>query len=282
MVAKQGFQSKKNQGCMPVWKVVLINLCIAVGVGIALLIGLRLWLKQYTEHGVEVEVPQVTGLTYEEASILLEGSHLKLEVIDSTYSNKVPLGTIVEQSPVPVSHAKRGRTVYVVMNARQRRQVALPQLIDVSYRQAESTLRQIGLQSAGVVYEPSAYRDLVLDVRSLDSVSIEAGTLLTEGTAVLLVVGQGLGTEQVVVPELRGLHLQDARSLLLASHLTMGVYTYDEEPTEETLNQYVVYQQEPAAGSKLQEGKTVNIRLSTNVEKAAIVSTGDDTEEEFF
>ena len=261
---------------------ILINISIALIIIAILLVALKLWLNKYTEHGIEVEVPQITGLTVEEAQILLQGETLRLEVIDSTYSNKVPLGTIVEQSPVPVSHVKQGRTVYVVMNARQRRQVALPQLADVPYRQAESTLRQVGLTPAGVVYHPSAYRDLVLDILSEDSTSIPAGTLLTESTPVILVVGQGLGTAQVITPDLKGLTLQDCRSLLLAAHLTLGTVTYDIEPTEGNINQYVAYDQQPASGSRITEGQTVNIYLSTDRDKAATIKPEEDAEEEFF
>ena len=261
---------------------ILINISIALIIIAILLVALKLWLNKYTEHGIEVEVPQITGLTVEEAQILLQGETLRLEVIDSTYSNKVPLGTIVEQSPVPVSHVKQGRTVYVVMNARQRRQVALPQLADVPYRQAESTLRQVGLTPAGVVYHPSAYRDLVLDILSEDSTSIPAGTLLTESTPVILVVGQGLGTAQVITPDLKGLTLQDCRSLLLAAHLTLGTVTYDIEPNEGNINQYVAYDQQPASGSRITEGQTVNIYLSIDRDKAAIIKPEEDVEEEFF
>lgn len=274
--------NKNDTPTLSTGKFILINLCIALIIAILLLIALKMWLNRYTEHGIEVEVPQITGLTVEEAQILLEGETLHLEVYDSTYSSKVPLGTIVEQTPAPVSHVKRGRTVYVVMNARQRRQVALPQLADVPYRQAESTLRQVGLMPAGLVYQPSAYRDLVLDILSEDSVSIPAGTLLTESTPVILVVGQGLGTEQVITPDLKGLNLQDCRSLLLAAHLTLGTFTYDVEPNDDNVHLYVVYDQQPAAGSRLTEGQTVNISLSTDRDKAATVQTEDDSEEEFF
>lgn len=280
MATRQTYKTDKEG--MPFWKVILINLGIALIIAVVLLVVLKGWLNRYTEHGVEVEVPQITGLTVEEAQILLQGESLRIEVIDSTYSSKVPLGTVVEQSPAPVSHVKKGRTIYVVMNARQRRQVAVPQLADVPYRQAESTLRQVGLTPAGLVYQPSAYRDLVLDILSEDSTSIPAGTMLTENTPVILVVGQGLGTAQVITPDLRGLSLQDCRSLLLAAHLTLGTVTYDIEPTDENRNLYVVYDQQPASGSRLTEGETVNINLSTDRDKAATVKPAEDSEEEFF
>jgi len=264
---------KSNTGFM------ILQLALAAAVSVILLFVLYKWLCRYTAHGHEVEVPQITGLNVQEANMLLQGNQPKREVIDSTYSHKVPLGTIVEQNPAQESHVKKGRTIYVVVNARQRRQVVLPDLIDVSYRQAENTLRQQGLNVSEVVYEPSAYRDLVLDIRQGEQ-SLPAGSRLTEGSSVVLVVGAGLGEGTSTVPDLTGRTLADARALLLATRLTLGSYEYD-TPPEENEDDYVVYSQEPAPGEELREGQSVSIRLSTNLEKAATTRQKTD-EDEFF
>ena len=132
--------------------------------------------------------------------------------------------------------------------------------VDVAYADAATGAKQIRLLGLGGTYVQ----------------------LLTENTPVILVVGQGLGTAQVITPDLRGLSLQDCRSLLLAAHLTLGTVTYDIEPTDENRNLYVVYDQQPASGSRLTEGETVNINLSTDRDKAATVKPAEDSEEEFF
>ena len=262
------------------FKSVVLQLCLAVVIIVLLLVMLRFWLGKITEHGVEVEVPQITGLNMTEAQILLSNSSLALQVIDSTYSNKVPLGTIVEQNPLPQSMAKTGRVVYVVVNAKQKRQVMLPDLIDISCRQAEHTLRQIGLNVSEIEYEPSAYRDLVLDVRQ-DGISLPAGSKVEEGGSVVLVVGMGLGEASVTVPDLKGRTLVEARSQLLSNRLTIGTYVYDIEPVEGTEQTYVIYMQSPAAGGSLREGMGVNVWLSTDLEKAA-TADNESNEEDFF
>ena len=259
---------------------VLVNIAVAAVVAIVALTVLLVWLRDYTQHGVEVEVPQVTGLYVVEAETLLRGERLNLQVIDSTFSRKVPLGTIVEQNPPAQSHAKCGRTVYVIVNASQHKQVVLPELHDVSYRQAENMLKQLGLQVGDVFYEPSQYRDLVIDLR-LDTLSLEAGARIEEGSVITLVIGQGQGTEMVTVPDLRGKHLNEIRSLLLSQHLTLGSYTYDEEPTEENKDEYIVYAQQPSAGQSLLEGSSVTIQLSTNWEKV-VTEDNEQDEETFF
>lgn len=259
---------------------VLKNLIAALLVGVVLLVVLLVWLRSYTQHGVEVEVPAVTGMYMQEAVPIVEGEGLRLVVIDSTYSRKVPLGTIVEQTPPAGSHAKLDRAIYVTVNASTVRQIVLPELHDISYRQAEATLRSLGITVSGYVYEPSEYKDLVLDIRQGDK-SIEMGERISEGSAVTLVVGRGKGSGTVVVPSLQGRSLVEVRSLLLANYLTLGAVISDIETSEETQNELFVYWQEPDAGANVQEGSRVDVRLTDNIEKA-ITSNNTEGEEEFF
>lgn len=259
-------------------KFVGVNVILAVVAGIAILVVLISYLRTYTEHGVEVEVADVRGLVEAEATPLLSAQGLSLVVIDSTYSDKVPFGTIVDQDPKPNSHAKHGRSVYVTINATTKRQVTMPNLQDISYRQAETTLRGMGLEVDTIYdYEPSMYRDLVLDVKS-NGESVPPGEKIAVGTKVRLVVGFGQGTEEVEVPSVIGMTLQEARRTLLAHRLIVGAVTFDDE--DDGAPQFV-YRQIPAAGEKRIEGETVALKLSKNIEKAV---TGNDNsgEDEWF
>lgn len=267
------------------------SLFVAANFGLAVIIiacilwGLSAYLRSYTQHGIEESVPDIKGMVVEEAEKVLGLQKLKLEIIDSTYSDKVPFGTIVEQDPTPDSHVKHGRTVYVTMNASGKRQVIMPNLHDISYRQAETTLRGLGLVvDEEYDYEPSAFRDLVLDVK-VDGESIEPGQKIAVGTQVRLVVGFGQGTEEVTVPGVIGMTYQQARSTLLAARLTIGAVYYDDE--EETVTEdgeeiiRYVYRQTPNEGEIVIEGETVTLRLSSDIEKAA-TDRGDENEEFIF
>ena len=272
-------KAKKNHTTSP-WKVILTNFLIAVAVAIILLAILLIGLRQYTQHGVEITVPEITELYLEEARIILESEGLHIEVIDSTYSTKVPQGTIVEQTPLAGSKVKNGRTIYVIQNAQMRRPVVLPELRDMSLRQAKATLSSLGLVIDSIAYEPSAYRDIVLDIRMGDSI-INAGTRVSEGSPVLLIVGKGQGTEEVTIPTVVGKSLDDARSWLLSHTLTVGIVQYDIPPTEENKLQYIVYSQEPASGTVVVEGTSVNLKLSMDIEKT-VTADNEQDEEEFF
>ncbi len=258
-----------------------LNIILAVLLAAALLTGLFFWLRSYTQHGVEVEVTDVRGMVIAEAQPILAAQDLHLVVIDSTYSDKVPFGTIVEQDPKPMSHAKHGRAVYVTINATTKRQVLVPNLQDMSYRQAEATLRGLGLRVDTVYdYKPSAYRDLVLDVKR-NGESVTPGTKLPVGTLVRLVVGKGMGEEEVEVPSVVGLTLQEARSTLLSYRLIVGAVSYD-EPAAEGVAQYV-YLQTPRAGATVVEGDAVTLKLSTDPSKTVHSSSNStDNEDEWF
>lgn len=271
---------KKNDWKQTKWGFALIQCAIAAGVVVVAIVALLLFLRHYTQHGKEIVAPDVTNLYLEEAKIVAASEGLKLQVIDSTYSQKVPLGMIVEQSPAPGSKVKNGRTIHVIENASMRRPVVLPELRDVSLRQAQATLATLGLVVDSITYEPSMYRDIVLDIR-MDGQVILAGSRISEGTAITLVIGQGQGTEEVVVPTLIGKPLEEARAWLFSHSLTLGTVEYDVEPTEETIANYIVYSQVPESGTVVVEGTNVNIKLSTDIERT-VTSDNAENEEEFW
>ena len=258
----------------------LKNVIIAAILIVLLIVCAVKWLSSFTHHGEEVVVPTITGLYVEEAQILAGNEGLTIQVIDSTYSKKAPLGTIVEQNPRAESNAKRGRTVYVIVNAKTARQVPVPDLRDVSCRQAEATLKALGLEVEGIEYEPSEYKDLVLDLK-FNGEHIEPGKRINEGSLLTLVVGFGRGTENVEVPNLTGKNIADIRATLLSNRLILGSVTYDTELTEENKNCFVAYSQSVSAGSLLLEGSRIDVQMTTDLQKAATASA-QLSEEDFF
>lgn len=259
---------------------VLKNLIIAGVVGVALLFVAVFWLSKFTHHGEEVVVPTVTGMYVEEAEILAHNEGLSIQVIDSTYNRKMPLGTIVDQNPRAESHAKAGRAVYVIVNAKAIRKVPVPDLRDASYRQAEATLKAIGLDVDEVQYEPSEYKDLVLDVRYAGR-SVQAGERISEGAKLTLVVGFGRGTDYVSMPDLTGKTVDELRTRLLSSRLILGAIEYDEAITEQNKDLFVAYRQSERAGESVLEGSRVDVWMTTSLEKAA-ASSQQSSEEDFF
>jgi beta-lactam-binding protein with PASTA domain len=260
---------------------VVFNMVIAGLVLAGVVMGTMRWLRSYTQFGVEITVPNVVGLYPEEAEMTLAAAGLHLQVIDSTFSQKTQLGTFMEQNPKAGSKVKNGRTIYVIQNASVRRPVTMPELRDISLRQAEAKIKAIGMTVGTITYEPSAYKNLIIDMR-VDDVPILAGSQVPEGTIINLIVGKGLGNQQVTVPSLVGKTLTEARSWLIGNSLTVGKTTYDEQPTEETLGQHIVYSQTPAAGEVVRGGTGINLKLTTDLEKIVSFTPTEESEEEFF
>lgn len=269
--------SKKKSS---IWQFMGANVLLALLLVVIAIGSLLLWLRVYTQHGVEVSVPNIVGLYRWEAQEVLAADGLNIDVIDSTFSSKVPLGTVVEQNPQAGNHVKHGRHIYVIVNASFKPQVPLPDLHDISYRQAVATLKALNISVEDVRYEPSEYKDIVLDVLQ-DEQPLTVGQRLEEGSSVVLIIGRGKGTEKVETPELRGKNLQEVRAALLGRYLTVGLVEYDDEVTEENRDSFMVFQQIPEAGEKIIEGNRVDIKMTKDFDK--ILHSGlEDGEDDFF
>jgi len=239
---------------------VLKNVLIAIGVIVALSWITLFCVDFYTHHGEAEVVPDLRGSTIEEAQVILASKGLRVQVIDSVYVRDKKLGTIIEQNPSPNSNIKTNRPIYVKINSRFVRQVTLPELSDVSYRQADAMLQSIGLSVGSVEYAPSEYKDLVIQVK-FHGRAVLPGTRVPEGSAVVLVVGSGEGNAEVQVPAIKGMGLEEATEAITAASFVVGAVEYDSTPSGDE-DEYIIYRQRPAAGSMLSGGSRIDVYLS--------------------
>lgn len=265
---------------------ILKNILLSIAIFVALAWGTLLFIDYYTHHGESQMVPDLRGSYVEEAEMLLSKKGLSVQVVDSVYISGKKLGTIVEQTPSPNSLVKSNRPIYVIINSRQVKMVPLPEVNDVSYRQADAILNAIGLTVSNVEYQPSEYKDLVIDVKYRGR-SIAAGTRLPEKSAVVLVVGSGLSDDMVLVPSLKGMNIDTGRDSVVRAMLVVGATSYDVTPSGNE-NKYVIYRQSPAAGRSVPAGTRIDLWLSKD--KSLLDKTFDEdsnggdgnSEEEFF
>lgn len=229
---------------------------IIIALGWAALFGIDF----YTHHGESEKVPQLQGLYVEEAELLLKNQHLYPQVIDSVFVREKKLGTIIDQIPAAGSSVKRDRPIYLIINSRQMRQVPIPDVNDVSYRQADAMLKAIGLKVSSVQYSPSEYKDLVIAVKYRGQ-TIEAGTRVPEGSSLILIVGSGLGAEITSVPLLKGLGLEQGRAQALSSMVVLGAVEYDVEPVGNE-SEYIIYRQRPGASAEVPTGTRIDVWMS--------------------
>ena len=263
---------------------VLKNVLIAVGIFVVLSWVALYCVDFYTHHGQSEMIPDLRGSYVEEAQAILAKKGLYAQVIDSVYVRDKKLGTIIDQIPPPNSAVKSNRPVYLIINSRKVRQVSLPEINDVSYRQADAMLQSMGLSVASVEYAPSEYKDLVSEVK-FHGRTILPGTRVPEGSAVVLVVGSGLGEESITVPMLKGKGLDEANQDAISASFIIGAVEYDVTPSGDEAD-YVIYRQRPAAESLLPAGSRIDIYLSKDKSRINEVFEEDkkqaETDEQFF
>jgi beta-lactam-binding protein with PASTA domain len=166
------------------------HVLLATGVFIAICVVVLFILDSYTRHGTEVIMPDFIGLDSQE--LLNKESIAKdyiIVVSDYIYNKKSPRGTVLKQDPHVGEMVKKGRKVYLTIASDAPPKVIMPQLQDVSLRQAEIMLKAIGLVRGTVIFKPSLYENAVLE-QLYKGRNIAAGTEISMGDTITLVVGR--------------------------------------------------------------------------------------------
>lgn len=182
---------------MPLWALVAVNIVAMCVVACVIFWLATYFLDFWTHHGSEAQVPDAKGLYFDRAVEALEEQGFVAELQDSVYEDGVAPGTVVEQNPRAGANVKPGRTIYLKINAFYPRTVIVPHLIDISYRQARTTLEGLGLKNITVKEVPSEYKDLVYGAY-VDDKPLSAGMRVPLTARITLEVGLGMPDEDIL------------------------------------------------------------------------------------
>jgi beta-lactam-binding protein with PASTA domain len=197
------------------------HLTLMLGVTLLLLFALDQSIDAYTRHGQVVKMPELKGVDAGLAMQQLSALGLNGVVSDTLFVDGAVPGSVCEQSPGPDSEVKEGRTVYLTVVSAEVPMVRLPNLVDVSLRKAGMDLNRLGLKTGNITTRPDIAHNVVLEVR-LHGRPVSAGTLLPKGSSLDLEVGISVPDSMIMVPEIRGLTLEEARLLLHENGLFLG------------------------------------------------------------
>lgn len=140
---KKSTDSKKQS--KSTLQLLFINIIAMAGIVAATVFFTFRWINNYTEHGVAVAVPDITGMQEEEAITKLEQHQLVGIAYDHAYVKGVPTGEVTAQRPAARSKVKRGRKIYLTISSGNQPMIAIPDVIEnSSLREAESRLRASG------------------------------------------------------------------------------------------------------------------------------------------
>lgn len=169
----------------------LIQLGLAVVVSVLLVLALLQWLKSSTHHGDFVEVPDLSKLSVMEMREALEAADLRYEVVDSANFNPdYPRFSIIEQNPPAGNKVKQNRKIYVTVNPSGYKKITVPDIIQVTRRNATSMLRAVGLEVGEVTYIDELGKDMVYRIR-YQGKYINPGDKLPRTSKIELVCGNG-------------------------------------------------------------------------------------------
>lgn len=218
-------------------------------------------LRYYTKHGEGLEVPELKGLSLAQAVTKLEDLGLRYEV-DSVYIMDKPPGIVTDQDPDANTFVKGNRTIYLTINTAQAPNVKFPDIENKSLREAKALLESYRLKVGDTTYKPDVAKDVVLEA-FFGGQPIKAGEVLPTGSVINLTLGDGRGNEDVELPNLTGLTIDEAKFSLRGAMLTLGTITY-EGGIIDTAEAVIVTQFPLAADTvvKVKIGTPINITLT--------------------
>lgn len=237
------------------------NLIAAIGTVVGILLIAFFSLRYYTKHGEGLNVPEVKGLTLAQAVSKLEELGLRYE-IDSVYVMDKPPGIVTDQDPDANTFVKGNRTIYLTINTAQAPNVKFPDIENKSLREAQAILESYRLKLGDTTYKPDVAKDVVLEAY-FGGQLIRSGEVLPTGSRINLTLGDGRGAEDIELPNLTGLTIDEAKMSLRGSVLTLGTITWEGAITDSATA--VVVTQFPLVADtlvKVKIGTPVNITLS--------------------
>lgn len=240
---------------------VILHIGILVSTGLILFFGFFFWyLPWSTNHGETIAVPNLSGMSLEEAISTLDSRSLDYEVSDSTFIPGKAPGTVHSHYPKQQAYVKSGRKVYLTLISYQAPEVSLPNVEGRSYESAKNLLLSVGLQLGQPEYVPAIEEKTVLQVK-LNGQVLNVNSRVKKGSLIVLVVGDGLGNQRIDVPSLVGRPLDEIDMLLSGLSVPFNIQPLEsgEVPTSGT-----VIRQRPEAGAKIRVGDVVDIWVSPN------------------
>jgi beta-lactam-binding protein with PASTA domain len=208
-------------------------------------------LPLYVNHGGRVAVPNVVGMTFEQAQKTLDRADLRIVHGETRPDPAFALGLVIQQNPPAQAQVKEGRRVYVALSGGEV-QVPVPSLRGRSLRDARFALERFGLKLGSVQYDTSD----TFPENTIIYQSSAADTRIAKGAAVNIVVSRGRVATQSLVPLVVGRTLAEAEALLTSAGLKVGNITYQQSFD---LVPNTVVDQYPRQGEMAAPGQSVDL-----------------------
>lgn len=228
-------------------KGVIIAICAVVAIAIVAAIAFA-----FAGGGEKGEVPEVTGMTIEEAMDAIENAGFKVGNRDSAFDTSVPAGQVISQNPKGGSEAVKGSKIDLVIS-QGTEEVDVPDVLGMSLADAQKALAAKGF----IVGKTSEGNSEEYEEGKIMEQSPVGGAKAAEGSKIDLVVSKG--SQQATVPSIEGLSLDAARQRAEAEGLTIS---QSGSQDSDKIAEDCIISQSPAAGTKVAKGSTITYVIS--------------------
>lgn len=223
--------------------------------------------------GSQRYVPNVSGMSYEEAEVLLKEKNLGLIISGMNYSESIAKNKILSQTPRDGAVAEAEETIQVIMSGGQE-EVMMPDLAGMTEEEAAQLIagQNLILKQDGIQEE---YSDVVEKGRVIEQ-NIPAEERIAVQTEITLSVSLGSLSEETAlleVPDLTGL-TKDKAMKQLAKLKKQSGFTY---LIGEVKNKYStkaekgrIISQSPKAGETVRTNEPIRLVISKGPEMVQI------------
>ncbi len=240
---------------------IIKNLVLALILVLVLVFGSNALLKSCTKHNVSVEVPDLRGMSVQQACAVAQNAGMALTVKDSIFTSDLEKGAVFAQYPRAGARVKPNRDLDITINAFSNLKVTMPSLIGSSLRQAKAELQSRSLVLGRLNYVPDIATNVVLRQRS-NGKDIFAGDIVEAGSVIDLDLGLNYEEGNTSVPDVRSLSYRKAADVLkdyslnVVAKFPKSVSTY-----ADTLAAVVVQQSPEPSVQTVRMGTTVTVTM---------------------
>lgn len=242
----------------------IVKNILLAGLTAVIILFIVLWsLKIYTNHGEKIETPNFLGLSLADGQQLAYNNNLTL-VVDTVFNSAAPKGTIFLQNPTAYSDStqswvKSGRKIYVTAVRNSVQMLALP---DVDGAELVVIPRLNGRFTIKKEYKDGPEKVLFCEYQGEKVVE---GDLIPRDGLVTVYIGKKAKSQPVLIPNLRGLTINEAN--LKLTDKGIGIMPLINDPQCKTAldsSEAKIYMQQPAyfKGAKIMQGEDIVVTLT--------------------
>ncbi len=241
-----------------------LKVIIATAVGAAVVLGLLVYALM-SGGAKEVEVPEILGMTLDEAVSYVEEFGLEIDEKNIEYepSDEYEIDQIMLQDPGAHQYMKQNKKIKITISTGDSEaNIPMPDVTGKSFEDASEILEAKNLSVSRIDEVSESVKEGYV-IRQSPS----EGVMVSENTSVLLHVSSGSG-ESKEVPSVVGKTLQAAREAITSAGFKVSI---SEKESENDIGK--VISQKPSEGSTAKEGDYITIVVGVEPEEEEPTAT---------